>query len=53
MAKRQQPTFEELYKAASVLREKRLKMAEKFERERIEKEMSEATFKPKLNKHND
>lgn len=42
-------TFEELYKAATALREKKLLLSQKRQTELINKEMQEATFKPHIN----
>jgi hypothetical protein len=42
-------TFEELYKAATALREKKILMSQKRQTELLNKEMQEATFKPHIN----
>ena len=48
--KRKTATFEELYKAASVMREKRLAEKRKADEEKSLNEMKGVTFKPQTNK---
>ena len=43
------PSFEELYREAKLLREKKEWLAKKKKKEKEEKEMEEVTFKPQIN----
>lgn len=43
------PSFEELYREAKLLREKKQRLAEQKKHEQEEKEMEEATFRPHIN----
>ena len=45
------PSFEEMYREAALLKDKKKRLEEQGEKQKEEKEMKDATFKPKINKY--